>query len=95
MDSKTRILVTPGFEKKLKKLPPNAKGDLDKAIGTISLNPLIGEAKKGDLSHVRVYKFKMVGQLTLLAYSYDKDVIKCLALGSHENFYRDLKRAQV
>jgi len=39
------------------------------------------------------YKFKMNKQLTLLAYQYDIQTpsITLLALGSHENFYRDLK----
>ncbi len=55
---------------------------------------MIGDAKVGDLAGVRVYKFKMNGQLILLAYEVfgSEDVIKLLALGSHENFYRDLKR---
>jgi mRNA-degrading endonuclease YafQ of YafQ-DinJ toxin-antitoxin module len=35
----------------------------------------------------------MIDRLTLLAYKYDKQdsSIILLALGSHENFYRDLK----
>jgi len=50
--------------------------------------------KIGDLAGVQVYKFKMVGQLMLLAYTFEHDTITLtlLALGSHENFYRDLKR---
>jgi hypothetical protein len=57
-------------------------------------NPLLGELKKGDLNNVRVYKFKMVHQLTLLAYMHDEsnENLTLLALGSHANFYRDLKR---
>jgi hypothetical protein len=36
----------------------------------------------------------MINQLTLLAYSYDGSVLTLtlLAIGSHENFYRDLKK---
>ncbi|MBU0801066.1 MAG: type II toxin-antitoxin system RelE/ParE family toxin, partial [Alphaproteobacteria bacterium] len=54
----------------------------------------IGEAKVGDLAGVSVYKFKMTGQLTLLAYSYAGETITLtlLAVGPHENFYRDLKK---
>ncbi len=35
----------------------------------------------------------MTNQLVLLAYSFDleEEVLVLLALGSHENFYRDLK----
>ena len=52
----------------------------------------IREAKKGDLSGVFVYKFKCVGQPALLAYEYDPATRLLLLLGSHENFYRELKR---
>ena len=54
----------------------------------------IGEQKKGDLRFLRVYKFKMVKQLTLLGYSYENNsiVLELIALGSHENFYRDIKK---
>jgi len=36
----------------------------------------------------------MVNKLALLAYEYDevKDELTLLAFGSHENFYRDLKK---
>ena len=57
-------------------------------------NPLSGEQKKGDLLFLRVCKFKMVKQLTLLGYSYEDDsvTLELIALGSHENFYRDVKK---
>jgi hypothetical protein len=49
--------------------------------------------KKGDLAGVRVYKLKANNQEILLAYSVlDKQELILLALGNHENFYRDLKR---
>ena len=56
-------------------------------------DPYLGELKKGDLSFLRVHKFKMVNQLTLLGYSYEDGtvVLELIALGSHENFYRDVK----
>ena len=84
----------PAFEKAAKKLHKNAKLDLDNAINELIKNPLLGELKKGDLAGIRVYKFQMVNQLTLLAYVYDESEPKLLlhAIGSHENFYRDLKR---
>ena len=70
------------------------KKDVDEAVRAIINNPNLGEQKVGDLSGVYVYKFKMVKQLTLLAYTYDDYTITLtlLTLGSHENFYRDLKR---
>ena len=90
------VVQFPAFERVVKKLHPNAKQSLDNAIKEIIHNPLAGDMKKGDLNGVRVYKFKMVRQLTLLAYLYDKneESLTLLALGSHENFYRDLKNEQ-
>ena len=89
-----RILQYPSFEKTVKKLHPNEKRDLDKAIKELIQDPQAGELKKGNLSGIRVYKFKMLRQLTLLAYIYNKTgkSITLLALGSYENFYRDLKK---
>jgi hypothetical protein len=41
---------------------------------------------------VFVYKFKINRQETLLSYSVSGDDLLLLALGTHENYYRDLKR---
>lgn len=88
-----QILQTPTFRKMLKKLHDNQKKDLDKAIDVIAANPLLGNQQKGDLSDVYVYKFSMVKQQVLIAYQFNqvKQTIVLLALGSHENFYLDLK----
>ncbi|TWI63410.1 ParE-like toxin of type II ParDE toxin-antitoxin system [Desulfobotulus alkaliphilus] len=90
----TRILQTPAFKKAVKKLHGNQKAELDKAIRELIENPLLGEQKKGDLAFLRVYKFKMLNQLTLLGYSHQEGTItlELMALGSHENFYRDIKK---
>lgn len=88
------IVETRTFSKQVKKLHKNQKKELDEAIKEIIKNPEIGEVKKGDLNGIQVYKFKMVNQLTLLAYDFypqQKQII-LLSLGSHENFYRDLKK---
>lgn len=89
-----KILQTTTFSRQTIRLHKNQKNDLDDALREIVKDPMIGEPKKGDLVGVRVFKFKMVKQLTLLAYEYDGEavVLYLLALGSHENFYRDLKR---
>ena len=87
-----KVVVENRFKKSIKKLHKNQKADLDDAIIEILENPSIGLEKAGNLSGIRVHKFKMVKQLTLLAYEYDGlDTITLLSLGSHENFYRDLK----
>ncbi len=85
-----KLLITPTFKRSIKKFHPNKKRDLDAAIKLIMEQPLIGEYKKGDLNHIRVYKFKLAKQLALLAYTYDKssNCIVLLAIGSYENFYK-------
>ena len=89
----TQILQTPTFKKAVKRLHKNQKTDLDNAIKELMKEPLLGEQKKGDLSFLRVHKFKMVKQLMLLGYSYEDGTVtlELMALGSHENFYRDIK----
>ncbi len=62
------------------------------AVREVVANPEIGEQKKGDLSGVFVYKFLLNRQQMLLAYEWDPRTRVLLLLGSHENFYRDLRR---
>ena len=90
----TQVLQTTSFKKTVKKLNANQKSDLDIAVREVISDPELGEKKKGDLSFLRVHKFKMVKQLTLLGYSYEDGsvILELIALGSHENFYRDVKR---
>lgn len=88
-----RLLVTPTFERTVKKLHRPQKAALDEAVRAIASDPGIGESKVGDLLGVQVYKLKMINQLCLLAYRVlDPQTIKLLMVGPHENFYRDLKR---
>lgn len=90
----TNVLQTATFKKAVKKLHSNQKADLDTGVKEIMTDPYIGEQKKGDLAYLRVYKFNMIKQLTLLAYSYEEGTVtlELMALGSHENFYRDMKK---
>jgi len=89
-----RIRQTATFKRALKRLQKQHKAELDIAVRAIAQDPSVGESKLGDLAGVRIYKFKMNQQTVLLAYAFFEadDAIKLLALGSHENFYRDLKR---
>lgn len=80
------------FGQQKKKLHKNQIQILDKAIKEILENPHIGKLKVGDLHNIRTYKFKMLDQQCLLAYENFENHIILHALGSHENFYRDLKR---
>ncbi len=90
-----RILVTPTFERTVKKLHKQQKAALDEVVRTIASQPEAGETKVGDLTGVQVYKFCMGSLLCLLAYRViDENVLKLLMVGPHENFYRDLKRIE-
>lgn len=92
--SSYRIVETPTFNRALKKLHANQKIDLFAAIRIIADDPALGELKVGNLAGIRVYKFSMLKQQQLLAYEIEEaeQRIKLLDFGSHENFYRDLKR---
>ena len=90
-----RLLVTPTFERAVKKLHPRQKADLDDAVRATAGNPGLGEAKVGDLAGIHIYKFRSGNQISLLAYRVlAEDTVKLLMVGPHENFYRDLKRRE-
>lgn len=82
------------FARSAKRLHKNQAIILETYIEKICANPTIGEDKKGDCLGVKVYKFRMLDQLTLLAYKYNEsqEEIILLDVGSHENFYRNLKK---
>jgi mRNA interferase RelE/StbE len=88
------IVQTRYFRKSYKKLHANQIKPVNDAIRYILSDPHCGEEKKGDLAGVLVYKFRVKDQQFLLAYEHDKDTLFLLALGVHENFYRDLKKAR-
>ncbi|CAM8655038.1 Type II bacterial toxin-antitoxin system, ParE-like toxin [Oxalobacteraceae bacterium] len=87
-----QVLQSAAFSRAYKKLHKNQKADVDVAVDAIVKSPDLGEPNRGDLAGVYVYKFKSQNQLMLLAYEYDLKTRMLLLLGSHENFYRNLKR---
>nr|VFJ47592.1 MAG: ParE-like toxin of type II toxin-antitoxin system [Candidatus Kentron sp. FM]VFJ48710.1 MAG: ParE-like toxin of type II toxin-antitoxin system [Candidatus Kentron sp. FM]VFK07588.1 MAG: ParE-like toxin of type II toxin-antitoxin system [Candidatus Kentron sp. FM] len=87
-----RIDQKPTFRRAYKKLPEKQRAEIDHAIRALMENPALGEMKIADLAGIRVHKFKMNRQLTLLAYTFKEQTPTLLALGQHENFYRNLKR---
>ena len=82
------------FSRTIKKLHKKEKAAVDRAVRTIISDTGVGNMKKGTLAGVRVYKFKVTDQQYLLAYRVEKKpaCIMLLALGSHENFYRNLSK---
>lgn len=91
--SEIKVFETSRFGKALKKLPEPQLQAVEDEIEIIIDNPDIGELKKGDLSHLRVHKFKLNGQQVLLGYSWVEEAIELylLHVGSHENFYQKQK----
>jgi hypothetical protein len=87
-----KIYLSPAFGRKIKQLKKQEKKQLDDAILDIMKAPETGQEKVGDLAGVHIHKFKMNQQLTLLSYTYSASEINLLTFGSHENFYRDLKK---
>ena len=88
------VSQTRRFLRQYKKLNDKTAKDVDDAVLQVAKNPTIGEKKKGDLSELWVYKFKSNIQLYLLGYSVDDGLrlIYLESIGSHENFYRNIKR---
>lgn len=80
------VLQMPLFNRAYKKLQRNQQEVTDQAVAAIVKNPALGTLKKGDLSGVY--------QQFLLAYEWEPTTRTLLALGVHENFYRDLKRGR-
>ena len=85
-------IQSPIFARQKNKLHKQQIKDLDKAVKSVFQNPGIGDVKTGDLQGVQVYKFKSQRQQMLLAYEIVDSVLYLYTFGSHENFYRDLKR---
>jgi len=94
----------PPFSKFVKKAHKPLQLTIEDAAENICADPEIGEAKLGDLTGIRVYKFRFNHQVYLIAYrppsqeTIDKELdleflfIDFYQVGSHENFYDELKR---
>jgi len=77
-----------------KKFPDPLRLELNRQEDIIAEDPFRGEPKKGDLKGVWVHKFRFLQEEYLLAYEIDKKkkAVIFLAVGGHENFYRELER---
>ncbi|MBL7129159.1 MAG: type II toxin-antitoxin system RelE/ParE family toxin [Ignavibacteria bacterium] len=87
-----KVIQSPLFARKIKQLHKNQKKELDKQIRKILANIKIGEEKKGDLKNIFVYKFMLQKIRYLLAYRIKSNTLELITIGSHENYYRDLKK---
>jgi len=82
----------PRFKNHVKKLSRPFQQIVLDALEDTLVNPYVGELKKGDLSGFMVHKFKMGRQLTLMAYRIENGSLVLYQVGSHENFYKNLKK---
>lgn len=88
----TEVIQAPIFARQKKKLRKQQIQDLDRAVKSILSDPAIGDMKVGDLQGVRVHKYQSNRQQVLLAYEIVGSTLYLHTFGSHENFYRDLKK---
>jgi mRNA-degrading endonuclease RelE of RelBE toxin-antitoxin system len=77
------VRQSPYFRRAYKKLHPNELKRVNEAIRRIVADLQWGEEKRGDLTGVRVYKFRVRDKQFLLAYEFDADNLSLLALGVH------------
>lgn len=82
------------FKQGYKKLHKNQLTLVNENIKLIMDNPEIGTPKIGDLTDVRVHKFKYHDHVFLIAYDYDEMIhlLYLMAIGEHQNFYEKLKK---
>ena len=87
-------LAYPKYNRIKKKFPPLLVSFINDAENEVAKNPSLGIQKHGDLKGIHVYKFTPVDQELLLAYEVynKKEEVIFIAIGGHENFYRDLKQ---
>ena len=92
MNNIKELIQSPVFARQKKKLHKNQIQDLDQAIRAIIANPALGIMKTGDLQGIQIYKFKSLKTQILLAYEVAGDKLYLYAFGSHQNFYKALKK---
>jgi len=68
------------------------KIEIDEQVKKIVDNPEIGNLKRGELRVVRVHKFKFGNETILISYETTDDFLYLYTIGSHENFYKNLKK---
>jgi hypothetical protein len=87
------------FAKFIKKAHKTLALAIEDAVDDICSDPNVGEANVGDLFGIWVFKFRFNKQEYLIAYTPPLEdvplefiVINFYQVGSHENFYDELKR---
>jgi hypothetical protein len=85
------VIFTPVFRRYVKKQAPPLQLAIQDEVDRVIADPNRGEDKKGDLAGYRVHKFRFHRQEYLIAYEAAEQELLFVMIGTHENFYRDLK----
>ena len=85
------IIYKPPFKSFVKKQNRGFQLAIEDAIDCIKAESAIGKEKTGDLSGFLVYKFIFTGKEYLVAYKPGRNRLVFYMMGTHENFYRNLK----
>ena len=86
-----KILQSRSFKRKIKKFTKREKNKLDEQIRKIMDNPFIASEKKGDFRGVYEHKFKLQTVQYLMAYRFVGEDLELVMIGTHKNYYRNLK----
>ena len=85
-------LFKASFRKYVKKQSRSFQLAIEDEVECIVSAPDKGENKSGDLIGFKVYKFIFNKQQFLIAYMIQGNKIIFYGIGTHENFYRELKK---
>jgi len=80
------------FRKFVKKQARPLQLIIEDEVDKIGKNPGLGDSKKGDLAGFRVHKFSYRDRIFLISYRLGESELIFFTVGTHENFYRELKR---
>ena len=80
------------FRKFVKKQTKPFQLVIEDEVDRIIENPGLGASKKGDLADFRVHKFSYGNHVYLISYRLRESELDFFTVGTHENFYRELKR---
>ncbi|MCF8131111.1 MAG: type II toxin-antitoxin system RelE/ParE family toxin [Deltaproteobacteria bacterium] len=80
------------FRKFVKKQARPFQLIIEDEVDKIVKNPGLGDLRKGDLAGFRVHKFYYQDRIFLISYRLRESELNFFTVGTHENFYRELKR---
>lgn len=88
------VVILNSAAKQLRNLNNPVKDRIIEALEQIAENPFSGERLKGDLTAIYSYHLKVAGVEYRIAYQIKKQEILVIVLqiGTHENFYEELKK---